>query len=110
MLTGKSMPVEKSELLDQNVGANRQRPEPDDTDPLGLNNLCFMGSNVISGTATAVVVATGGRTYYESMARGLRRSDGTKKPAHPVSAIERPAGPDDGGQRRLGRLCPDAAG
>src|SRR3974377_899110 len=37
-------------------------------------------------------------------------SDGPEKPAHSVSAIERPAGADDGGQRRLGRLRPDAAG
>ncbi|MGA2701234.1 MAG: hypothetical protein ABSH35_09065 [Isosphaeraceae bacterium] len=113
MLTGKSMPVEKSELLVQNVGANGRRPELDHTDPLEVSNLCFMGTDVISGTATAVVLATGGRTYYGSRPafeeiRG--ESDGPEKPAHPVSAIERPAGPDDGGQRRLGRLCPDAAG
>ena len=71
MLTGESMPVEKSELLVQNVGANGRRPELDHTDPLEVNNLCFMGTNVISGTATAVVLATGGRTYYGAMACGL---------------------------------------
>jgi Mg2+-importing ATPase len=71
MLTGESMPVEKSELLVQNVGANGRRPELDHTDLLGVDNLCFMGTNVISGTATAVVLATGGRTYYGAMARGL---------------------------------------
>ena len=71
MLTGESMPVEKSELLVQNVGANGRRPELDHTDPLEVSNLCFMGTNVISGTATAVVLATGGRTYYGAMARGL---------------------------------------
>ena len=30
-----------------------------DVDPLELHNICFMGTNVVSGTATAVVVATG---------------------------------------------------
>ena len=72
MLTGESMPVEKSELLVQIVGANGRRPELDHTDPLEVNNLCFMGTNVISGTATAVVLATGDRTYYGAMARGLK--------------------------------------
>ncbi|MGO8896852.1 MAG: cation-transporting P-type ATPase [Isosphaeraceae bacterium] len=66
MLTGESMPVEKSELLVQNVGANGRRPELDHTNPLEVNNLCFMGTNVISGTATAVVLATGDRTYYHA--------------------------------------------
>jgi Mg2+-importing ATPase len=36
-----------------------------------MNNLCFMGTSVISGTATAVVLATGSRTYFGAMARGL---------------------------------------
>jgi Mg2+-importing ATPase len=31
---------------------------------LELPNICFMGSNVISGSATAVVVNTGSLTYF----------------------------------------------
>jgi Mg2+-importing ATPase len=55
-LTGESMPVEKSAAS----AAGKS--------PLELANLCFMGSNVLSGTATAAVVATGARTYFGSVA------------------------------------------
>ncbi len=60
-LTGESAPVEKF-----SDGNN----QPDDalTD---LQNIGFMGSNVISGSATAVVLATGNNTYFGSMAQSL---------------------------------------
>ena len=35
------------------------------------DSICFMGTNVVSGTATAVVVATGSRTYFGSLARSI---------------------------------------
>lgn len=61
-LTGESEPVEKY-------------PEPDKiTDEhnlFDLRNICFMGTNVISGSATAVVLATGDNTYFGNMARAL---------------------------------------
>ena len=61
-LTGEAEPVEKY-------------PEPDKTteghDLFDLRNICFMGTNVISGAATAVVLATGDFTYFGNMAREL---------------------------------------
>ena len=39
--------------------------------PLDLPNLCFLGSNVESGSATAVVIQTGDRTYFGSLAAGI---------------------------------------
>ena len=60
-LTGESMPVEK------NADANH----PADRAPFECTNACFMGSNVLSGTARAVVVATGARTYFGSLAEKL---------------------------------------
>jgi Mg2+-importing ATPase len=33
-----------------------------------MNDLCFMGTNVVSGTATGVAVATGPRTFFGSLA------------------------------------------
>src|SRR5262249_12662043 len=38
---------------------------------LELENICFMGTNVVSGTASGVVVTTGNATYFGSMAREL---------------------------------------
>ncbi len=57
-LTGESMPVEKF------VNASNTQVQ----DPLQLDNTCFMGTNVISGTATAVIAMTGANTYFGSLA------------------------------------------
>ncbi|WP_457767055.1 magnesium-translocating P-type ATPase [Cyanobium sp. ULC065] len=62
-LTGESLPVEKHSLLPPHQLEIRE--------PLELENLCFLGTNVISGTATAVVVETGDRTCLGTLARSL---------------------------------------
>lgn len=59
-LTGESMPVEKDESLKLPEGTNN---------PIEMPNLCFMGTNVLNGTATAVVLHTGNKTYFGSMAK-----------------------------------------
>jgi Mg2+-importing ATPase len=63
-LTGESLPVEKGDTL---YGVP-------DRPPLECANLCFLGTSVQSGTATAVVVETGARTLFGSMARGIARA------------------------------------
>lgn len=62
MLTGEAIPVEKTESAVEM--AARQSP-------LELNNICFMGTNVVSGTAIAVVVNTGEETYFGSLSKTL---------------------------------------
>ena len=57
-LTGESLPVEK-------VAKTRAA---DQTNPLESDTLCFMGTNVVSGTAQAVVIATGGNTWFGQLA------------------------------------------
>jgi P-type Mg2+ transporter len=60
-LTGEALPVEKFARLDgARIG-----------DPLQLPNLCYMGTNVVSGTAKAVVVLTGARTYFGALASSI---------------------------------------
>ena len=60
-LTGEALPVEK-----------KAAPAPADIqNPLDLPNLCFLGSNVESGSATAVVIHTGDRTYFGSLAASI---------------------------------------
>jgi Mg2+-importing ATPase len=60
-LTGESLPVEKF-----------CQPETDTASaPTELRNICFMGTSVESGTATAVVIVTGPRTYLGSMAHSI---------------------------------------
>jgi Mg2+-importing ATPase len=60
-LTGESLPVEKFATAD--VTGDRS--------PLELENLCFLGTAVESGTATGVVVETGPRTYLGAIASTL---------------------------------------
>ena len=64
ILTGESLPVEKA------APALRQEPFAPGN-PLDLPTICYMGTNVISGTATAVVLATGSRSYLGSLAHSM---------------------------------------
>jgi len=60
-LTGEALPVEK-----------KAAPSPADVqNPLDLPNICFLGSNVESGAAAAVVIHTGDRTYFGSLAASI---------------------------------------
>jgi P-type Mg2+ transporter len=63
-LTGEAIPVEKTDAVPED-GAPAATSLPD------LRNIGFMGTSVVSGTASAVVCATGDRTYFGSMAKGL---------------------------------------
>ncbi|MFT2526096.1 hypothetical protein ACMWQA_26990, partial [Escherichia coli] len=45
--------------------------------PLELDNLCFMGTNVVSGSATGVVLTTGKRTYFGALAERVTATDRT---------------------------------
>lgn len=62
MLTGESIPVEKRHTA---------IPDADRQSPLELGNTCFMGTNVVSGTAIAVVVCTGNQTYFGELGKML---------------------------------------
>lgn len=63
-LTGESLPAEKHvNLSDRN-----------EKNPLELVNLCFMGTAVVSGSGTAVVVETGSHTYLASLAKTVSGS------------------------------------
>ncbi len=57
-LTGESLPVEKVAFSREARHAN----------PLECDTLCFMGTNVVSGTALAMVVATGSSTWFGQLA------------------------------------------
>ncbi len=64
ILTGESIPVEKGPPGP--VAAADAHATP-----LDLPTVCWMGTNVVSGSASAVVVATGPRSYLGSLARSL---------------------------------------
>ena len=60
-LTGESLPVEKFDTRETRA----------EVSPLELANICFLGTSVESGAATAVVLATGAQTYFGSMAGSI---------------------------------------
>ena len=62
-LTGESLPVEKFEA----AGVGRDSAGH----ALEFKNLCFLGTSVESGTATALIVETGPRTYLGAIANTL---------------------------------------
>jgi Mg2+-importing ATPase len=68
VLTGEALPVEKYDLGSASTG--RPSVEPP-RDPFDLPNIGFMGTNVVSGTARALVVATGQQTYFGSLAKSI---------------------------------------
>ena len=62
-LTGESVPVEK--FTDYREHDNITE----------LSNIGFMGSNIVSGSAKAVILSTGNYTYFGSMAKSLSSED-----------------------------------
>ncbi len=64
-MTGESIPVEK-------FSDNRHA---DSRNPVEFDNVGFMGTNVISGTARAIVVTTGNQTYFGALASKLTAAE-----------------------------------
>ncbi|MGL5946250.1 MAG: magnesium-translocating P-type ATPase, partial [Sediminibacterium sp.] len=62
MLTGEALPVEKRPFAVRDAN---------NLSPLELDNICFMGTNVVSGTATAIIVNTGDKTYFGSLSQAI---------------------------------------
>ena len=60
-LTGESLPVEKTDARDSRTNIST----------IEHTNLCFLGTSVESGAATAVILATGAQTYFGKMASSL---------------------------------------
>lgn len=74
VLTGESIPVEKYDTLGavtQKTSDNIETSNINKDNLLDVNNICYMGTNVVSGTATAIVVATGGDTHFGSLAKSI---------------------------------------
>lgn len=66
-LTGESETIEKySQALDNSYSLNIE----------DLNNICLMGTIVVSGSALGLVVETGNRTYFGNIAKSISRGKG----------------------------------
>jgi len=77
MLTGESIPVEKYP-----VPPAKPHKSSGSRNPLEQETACFMGTNVVSGTAIAVVGATGNSTYFGAVAKDIAS-------ARPLTSFDR---------------------
>lgn len=73
LLTTKDLNINQSALTGESmpVGKAATGPIAKDSDATDLPNICFMGSNVVSGFATAVVVHTGAQTRFGKLAKAM---------------------------------------
>ncbi len=67
MLTGESIPLEKHAV----PPIRKTQPADASQNVLERETACFMGTNVVSGTAVAVVAATGDATNFGAMAKDI---------------------------------------
>lgn len=78
-LTGESNPVEK--FKDINGSSDGSLTD--------LRNIGFMGSNIISGSASAVALTTGNHTYFGSMAKSLSGDRATTSFERGVNSVSK---------------------
>ncbi len=79
-LTGESQPIEKFVTFD---------PDQTDGGESDYTNLCLMGTNVVSGSALTVVIATGSDTYLGSMSSSLKDTKRTNSFEASINTISR---------------------
>ncbi|SQC18556.1 magnesium-transporting ATPase MgtA [Klebsiella pneumoniae] len=60
--------------------------DPLQQNPLECDTLCFMGTNVVSGSAQAIVFATGGRTWFGQLAGRVSEQRASRTPFRKASA------------------------
>lgn len=61
ILTGESIPVEKYDTLGDVSAKSLETVSPTENELLEISNICLMGTNVTSGAARGIVVATGAK-------------------------------------------------
>ncbi|MBH3112818.1 magnesium-translocating P-type ATPase [Serratia marcescens] len=71
ILTGEAIPIEKYDAMGSVAQKSSEGEVSSENALLELSNVCLMGTNVARGTATAGVGATGGRTYFGSLAKSI---------------------------------------
>ncbi|GMH05920.1 hypothetical protein Nepgr_007760 [Nepenthes gracilis] len=78
LITSKQLVVSQSSLTGESgvIDKTSDIKEDRSTPLLELKNICFMGTNVVSGSGTGLVVSTGSKTYMSTMFSTL----GNQKP------------------------------
>ncbi|MFC0179637.1 magnesium-translocating P-type ATPase [Thorsellia kenyensis] len=70
VLTGEALPIEKYDTL-SHVSQKKVKSSSEESGVLDAPGLCFMGTNVVSGYAKGIVIATGDSTYFGALAKNV---------------------------------------
>ena len=73
IISSNHLKVDQSALTGESGGVTKHADAVSCDDILGCNNMAFMGTNVVGGSAEAIVVAVGDDTIFGSMAEKLSR-------------------------------------
>lgn len=71
LIESKDLFINQSTFTGENVPVEKNTSTNDTLDLFNINNICFMGSNVVSGSATGIVVKSGFNTYLGSMSKTI---------------------------------------
>ncbi|KAI9165207.1 hypothetical protein LWI28_009588 [Acer negundo] len=92
LLSSKHLVVSQSSLTGESWTAEKSADirEDQSTPLLELKNICFMGTNVVSGSGTGLVVSTGSKTYMSTMFSNIGKQkppDGFEKGVRRISFV-----------------------
>ncbi|KAK1588808.1 hypothetical protein Q3G72_027309 [Acer saccharum] len=92
LLSSKHLVVSQSSLTGESWTAEKSADirEDQSTPLLELKNICFMGTNVVSGSGTGLVVSTGSKTYMSTMFSNIGKQkppDGFEKGVRRISLV-----------------------
>ncbi|KAK2656519.1 hypothetical protein Ddye_009571 [Dipteronia dyeriana] len=92
LLSSKHLVVSQSSLTGESWTAEKSADMREDrsTPLLELKNICFMGTNVVSGSGTGLVISTGSKTYMSTMFSNIGKQkppDGFEKGVGRISFV-----------------------
>ena len=70
-IEAKDLFIDQAALTGESAAVEKYADWKKESEITDLSNIGFMGTDVVSGTATAIVLTTGENTYFGSMARSL---------------------------------------
>ena len=73
LLESKDLFLNQSSFTGENVPVEKTTSYQDTDELFNLSNICFMGSNVVSGSGTGVIIKTGFDTYLGNMSKKVEK-------------------------------------
>ena len=71
LIDSKDLFINQATFTGENVPVEKNTTSNDTDEIFNMNNICFMGSNVVSGSGTGIVIKTGFNTYLGGMSKSF---------------------------------------